>query len=113
LLRELDTLLVVWPENPVLVFKIHFSSSLPCFIALDVAGSRYTKDIAYLEVLSRHRNIMPLYDLQPIILYDTYIAPNATLIGEVFVGAQTTVWYGATLRADINAIRYNFHFKFG
>lgn len=56
---------------------------------------------------------MPLYDLQPIILYDTYIAPNATLIGEVFVGAQTTVWYGATLRADINAIRYNFHFKFG
>ena len=51
---------------------------------------------------------MPLYDLQPIILNDTYVAPNATLIGEVFLGAQTTVWYGATLRADINAIRYNF-----
>jgi len=74
-------------------------------LALDAAGSRYTKDIAHLELLSRHRNIMPLYDLQPIILNDTYIAPNASVIGEVFLGAQTTVWYGATLRGDINAIR--------
>lgn len=113
LLREPDTLLVVWPEKAVLVFNNVLNPPLTCLLALDVVGSKYTKDIAYLEVLSRHRNIMPLYDLQPIILYDTYIAPNATLIGEVFVGAQTTVWYGATLRADINAIRYNFHLKFG
>jgi hypothetical protein len=30
---------------------------------MDAAGSKLEKDIAYLEPLSRHRNIMPIYDL--------------------------------------------------
>jgi gamma-carbonic anhydrase len=50
---------------------------------MDVYGSRLTKDIAYLEPLSRHRNVMNLYDLSPAILLDTFIAPNATIVGEV------------------------------
>lgn len=65
-----------------------------------------TKDIAYLEPLSRHRNIMPLYDLSPAILADAYVAPNATVIGEVLVGSESTIWYGAVLRGDLNAIRF-------
>jgi carbonic anhydrase/acetyltransferase-like protein (isoleucine patch superfamily) len=65
-----------------------------------------TKDIAYLEPLSRHRNIMPLYDLTPAILADAYVAPNATVIGEVLVGSESTIWYGAVLRGDLNAIRF-------
>lgn len=48
---------------------------------------------------------MPLYDQAPILLNNTYIAPNSTLVGEVFVGANSTVWYGAVLRADFHAIR--------
>lgn len=63
------------------------------------------KDIAYLEPLSRHRNVMGLYDRVPILLYNSYIAPNASVIGEVFVGEGTTVWYNAVLKADFNAIR--------
>lgn len=34
-------------------------------LALEIHGSKLGKDIAYLEPLSRHRNIMPLYDLVP------------------------------------------------
>lgn len=62
-------------------------------------------DIAFLEPLSRHRNIMPLYDLKPEIEGDCYIAPNASVIGEVDLGNSVRVWYGAVLRGDINAIR--------
>jgi hypothetical protein len=76
--------------------------------ALDASGSQLTKDIAYLEPLSRHRNIMPLYDLSPAILADAYVAPNATIIGEVLVGSESTIWYGAVLRGDLNAIRFIF-----
>jgi len=74
-------------------------------LALDASGSRMSKDIAYLEPLSRHRNIMPLYDLSPLELMDSYVAPNASIIGEVIVGPESTIWYGAVLRGDMHAIR--------
>ena len=33
-----------------------------------------------------------------------HVAPNATIIGEVSLGAEVSVWYGAALRGDINRI---------
>jgi len=33
-----------------------------------------------------------------------FIAANATVIGDVTLGAKTSVWYGAVLRGDINSI---------
>ena len=33
-----------------------------------------------------------------------HVAPNATVIGEVSLGAEASVWYGAVLRGDINRI---------
>lgn len=35
---------------------------------------------------------------------DAWVAPNATLIGDVRVEANASVWYGAVLRADICTI---------
>lgn len=34
----------------------------------------------------------------------TFIAPNATVIGQVKIGEGSSVWFGAVLRADINRI---------
>jgi gamma-carbonic anhydrase len=34
-----------------------------------------------------------------------FVAPNATVLGDVVLGPQTSVWYGAVLRGDINEIR--------
>ena len=34
-----------------------------------------------------------------------FVAANATVIGDVVLGAQSSVFYGAVLRGDINAIR--------
>ena len=38
-----------------------------------------------------------------------YIAKTATVIGDVTLGAQASVWYGAVLRGDINRIVVGHH----
>jgi gamma-carbonic anhydrase len=41
---------------------------------------------------------------QPDIHPSAFIAPNATLLGDVTVGEDASIWYGAVLRGDINRI---------
>lgn len=72
--------------------------------ALDRLGSKLTRDVAYMEKYSRHRKLMPLDQLWPS-HGKSFIAPNSTLIGEVQVGSNGSVWYGAVLRGDHSAIR--------
>src|SRR5438128_636489 len=33
-----------------------------------------------------------------------FVAPNATVLGDVTLGALSSVWYGCVLRGDINSI---------
>src|SRR3954452_9374506 len=50
---------------------------------------------------------MPLYSFEgasPTIADDAFIAPTATLVGDVHVEAGASVWYGAVLRADFSPI---------
>lgn len=47
---------------------------------------------------------MPLYDAVPKV-NDAWIAPNASLIGDVIVSKWATVWYNVTIRAEFNAVR--------
>ena len=50
---------------------------------------------------------MPLFEFEgkrPTVHPDAFIAPTATLIGDVTVEAGASVWYGAVLRADICTI---------
>lgn len=50
----------------------------------------------------------PLWSLDgvsPRIAADAWIAPNATVIGDVEVGAQAGIWFGCVLRGDTNLIR--------
>lgn len=41
---------------------------------------------------------------QPLIHPSAFIAPNATILGDVTVAEQASVWYSAVLRGDINRI---------
>lgn len=34
-----------------------------------------------------------------------FVAPTATLVGDVSIGARSSVWYNCVLRGDVNAIR--------
>jgi carbonic anhydrase/acetyltransferase-like protein (isoleucine patch superfamily) len=50
---------------------------------------------------------MPLFEFegrQPEVSPAAWIAPNATLVGEVRVEAEASIWYGAVLRADFGPI---------
>jgi len=40
----------------------------------------------------------------PTIAHDAYVAPGAVLTGDVHLGAQASVWFQATVRADLNVI---------
>jgi carbonic anhydrase/acetyltransferase-like protein (isoleucine patch superfamily) len=41
---------------------------------------------------------------QPRVDPDAFVAPNATLIGDVEVGPGASIWFGVVLRADFDAI---------
>jgi carbonic anhydrase/acetyltransferase-like protein (isoleucine patch superfamily) len=50
---------------------------------------------------------MPLYSfegLSPAVDPDAWLAPTATLVGDVRVEAGASIWYGAVLRADFGPI---------
>jgi carbonic anhydrase/acetyltransferase-like protein (isoleucine patch superfamily) len=46
---------------------------------------------------------------KPRIGKNVFIARNATVIGDVTLGAHSSVWYGAVLRGDINRIVVGHH----
>lgn len=43
---------------------------------------------------------MPLADFAPTVDKNAWIAPSATLIGEVDVSGKASVWYGAVVRGE-------------
>ena len=50
----------------------------------------------------------PFYEfegMRPRVAPDAFVAPNAAVIGDVEIGAQSSVWFGCTLRSDLNPIR--------
>jgi hypothetical protein len=57
----------------------------------------------------RHRQIMNLMDKQPFASNDSFVAPNAALIGDVSVGDRSSVWYGCVIRGKLaeDPIKYN------
>ena len=36
---------------------------------------------------------------------DTFLADNATIIGDVEIGEGCSIWFGTVLRGDVNSIR--------
>jgi len=54
-----------------------------------------------------HHDGMPLFSFEgrsPSVSQRAWIAPTATLVGDVTVEAEASVWYGAVLRADFGPI---------
>ncbi len=47
----------------------------------------------------------PLLSHRPQLHPSVYIAPTAVLIGDLEIGADSSVWYQAIIRADVNTIR--------
>lgn len=49
--------------------------------------------------------IKPVRGKSPIIPDDCFIAENATIVGEVTMGSQCSVWFSAVVRGDVNFIK--------
>lgn len=49
--------------------------------------------------------ILPYRGIQPTIAPDAFIADNAVIIGDVEIGAGSSIWFGCVLRGDVNSIR--------
>lgn len=49
--------------------------------------------------------ILPVKDISPVFGSDCYIAPNATITGDVVLGNDCSVWFNAVIRGDVNSIR--------
>lgn len=48
--------------------------------------------------------ILPVKNSYPKWGDDCYIAPNATIVGDVIMGHNCSVWFNAVIRGDVNAI---------
>ncbi len=48
--------------------------------------------------------IYALGDRIPQVAEDAYVAPGARVIGDVHIGAQASIWFGAVLRGDIERL---------
>ncbi len=49
--------------------------------------------------------ILPYRNIMPQLANDVFIAPTASVIGDVHIGAQSNIWFGVTIRGDVHEIR--------
>lgn len=48
--------------------------------------------------------ILPVKNISPKWGTDCFIAPNATLVGDIVMGNNCSVWFNAVIRGDVNSI---------
>jgi carbonic anhydrase/acetyltransferase-like protein (isoleucine patch superfamily) len=50
-------------------------------------------------------NLLPHGDASPEVAGSAWVAPGAYVVGDVYLGEESSVWYGAVLRGDTEPIR--------
>lgn len=49
--------------------------------------------------------ILPVNGIEPVFGSNCFVAPNATLVGDVVCGDDCSFWFNAVVRGDVNSIR--------
>lgn len=57
------------------------------------------------ETLSRHRAVSNLGGAKPQLPSSGFVAPSASVVGDVAIGEHSSVWYGAVVRGDVNSVK--------
>jgi len=74
--------------------------------ALDRLGLTISGVETFRSSYSRHRQLMSVdVDRSPDVAANAYIAPSASVIGNVSLSDDSSVWYGSVLRADSTSSR--------
>src|SRR5690606_10812804 len=53
--------------------------------------------------------ILPVHGVLPSIGANCFIAENSTIVGDVVIGDECSVWFNAVIRGDVNSIRIGHH----
>jgi carbonic anhydrase/acetyltransferase-like protein (isoleucine patch superfamily) len=69
-----------------------------------VRGSRPVRPVARLTSMTPEERLNTFLGKDPTIDPTAFIAPGATVIGDVRMGARASIWPGAVARGDINFI---------
>lgn len=72
--------------------------------AIDRLGCRLQGNYYFQEQLSRHRTLMNIFDKKPVVDKEAFVAPSASVIGDVEIGQGSSIWYGCVLRGDANHV---------
>jgi carbonic anhydrase/acetyltransferase-like protein (isoleucine patch superfamily) len=48
--------------------------------------------------------ILPVQGVSPTIPESCFVAPNATVVGDVVMGEECSIWFNAVVRGDVNSI---------
>merc|ERR1711907_556562 len=67
-------------------------------------GKAMQGELAYTEKMGKHRTATAFEGASPS-LSSGFIAPSASIIGNVSLGESSAVWYGAVVRGDVNNIQ--------
>ena len=51
------------------------------------------------------RQVFDYQGVMPVIAADVYLTPSAVIIGDVQIGAESSIWHQVTIRGDVNFIR--------
>ncbi|KAK5578731.1 hypothetical protein RB653_008404 [Dictyostelium firmibasis] len=73
-------------------------------LILHRTGSKMQGDYGFVEKLNRHTRLTAFGDNIPFVGQKSFIAPNASIIGDVVIGKESSIWYNAVLRGDVNSI---------
>lgn len=49
--------------------------------------------------------IIPLFGKEPVFGNNCFVAPNATLVGDVVMGDDCSIWFNAVVRGDVHYIK--------
>ena len=49
--------------------------------------------------------ILPVKGVLPQLGENCFVAPNATIVGDVITGSDCSIWFNAVVRGDVNSIR--------
>ncbi|HEY8388399.1 MAG TPA: gamma carbonic anhydrase family protein [Parasegetibacter sp.] len=49
--------------------------------------------------------ILPVNGIEPAMGESCFVAPNATIVGDVTMGDQCSIWFNAVIRGDVNFIK--------
>ncbi|KAG0582936.1 hypothetical protein KC19_3G096100 [Ceratodon purpureus] len=73
--------------------------------ALDRIGSRMQLGYTFKDEVSKHQTILSIFGKSPVIGESTFVAPGASVVGEVHIGEKSSIWYGCVLRGDVHSIK--------